>query len=46
MFPKSAKRSGSVSSIKLGNRISSFSYLGLRIVEVDGISGKELASAT
>jgi hypothetical protein len=46
MFPKLAKRLGSISSIKSGNKISSFSYSGLRIDEVDGISGKEWASTT
>jgi hypothetical protein len=45
-FPKSVKRSGSISRIKLGNRISSFSYSELGIAEVDGISGKILASTT
>jgi hypothetical protein len=35
MFPKLAKRSGSISSIKLGNRISSFSCSELGIAKVD-----------
>jgi hypothetical protein len=47
MFPKSTKRSGSMSSIKSGNRVSSSSY-GLEhgIAKVDGIFGKALALAT
>jgi hypothetical protein len=44
MFPKLEKRSGSISSIKSGNEISSCSELGIAVV--NGISGKEFASAT
>jgi hypothetical protein len=45
MFPKSKKRSGSISSIKYGNKISSFSYLRHVLAEIDGVSSKELVSA-
>jgi hypothetical protein len=47
MFPKSAKRAGSMSSIKSGNRVSSSSYGSEHgIAKVDGVSGKALASTT
>jgi hypothetical protein len=47
MFPKSAKRSVSISSIKSENGISS-SLGGSEhgVAEVDGMSGKGLDSAT